>query len=95
MLKRVLAKLTRVRVAVTGSGRIDAGVHALVQVASITTDAWRAGIEALLRAMNVAVTGDPQAFDSTSSGSWGIKSQNTDCPAQPQPNLIWLGQGRG
>ncbi|WP_052031799.1 tRNA pseudouridine(38-40) synthase TruA [Novipirellula maiorica] len=53
MLERALVKLTRQRVHVTGSGRTDAGVHALAQVASLRTPNWRASATDLLNAMNV------------------------------------------
>ncbi len=53
MLERALVKLTRQRVHVTGSGRTDAGVHALAQVASLRTPNWRASASDLVNAMNV------------------------------------------
>ncbi|WP_372723438.1 tRNA pseudouridine(38-40) synthase TruA [Novipirellula sp.] len=53
MLERALVKLTRQRVHVTGSGRTDAGVHALAQVASLRTAHWRASASDLVKAMNV------------------------------------------
>ncbi len=58
MLERALAKLTGKRVQVTGSGRTDSGVHARGQVASITTDAWRAGPHQLMLALNTKVPND-------------------------------------
>lgn len=58
MLERALAKLTGKRVHVTGSGRTDSGVHARGQVASITTDAWRAGPQQLLLALNTKLPND-------------------------------------
>jgi len=53
MLERALVKLTGQRVPVTGSGRTDAGVHAIAQVASLQTPAWRATAAELGRAINV------------------------------------------
>ncbi|TWT83126.1 tRNA pseudouridine synthase A [Planctomycetes bacterium CA13] len=53
MLERALVKLTGERVAVTGSGRTDSGVHALAQVASFQTPHWRATAADLVKAMNV------------------------------------------
>ncbi|TWU42200.1 tRNA pseudouridine(38-40) synthase TruA [Novipirellula artificiosorum] len=53
MLERALVKLTGQRVAVTGSGRTDSGVHALAQVASFRTPNWRATAADLANAMNV------------------------------------------
>lgn len=53
-IERALAVMTRERVAVIGSGRTDAGVHALGQVASFTTrshldaDAFLNGLNSLL-----------------------------------------------
>lgn len=58
MLERALAKLTGQRIAVTGSGRTDSGVHALAQVASLTTDAWPASAERLALAMNTRLPPD-------------------------------------
>jgi tRNA pseudouridine38-40 synthase len=51
-LERALVKFTKRRIPITGSSRTDAGVHALGQVASLSIDDWRAGSDALLRAIN-------------------------------------------
>ncbi|WP_153556593.1 tRNA pseudouridine(38-40) synthase TruA [Roseimaritima sediminicola] len=63
MLERALAKLTGVRIAVTGSGRTDSGVHALAQAASLTTDQWRASPSSLMRAMNTKLPADISVID--------------------------------
>lgn len=58
MLERALARLVKVRVPITGSGRTDSGVHALGQVASLATDAWAAPAERLAVAMNTKLPDD-------------------------------------
>lgn len=57
-LERALLQLTGQRVAVVGSGRTDSGVHAIAQVGSLTTEAWRAPADALMRAMNTKLPAD-------------------------------------
>ncbi|MEX0824870.1 MAG: tRNA pseudouridine(38-40) synthase TruA, partial [Pirellulaceae bacterium] len=62
-LERAIAKLTGQRIRITGSGRTDSGVHAVAQVASLTTDAWRAPAGALARAMNTKLPPDIAVLD--------------------------------
>ncbi|WP_417746022.1 tRNA pseudouridine(38-40) synthase TruA [Rosistilla oblonga] len=57
-LQRAFAELTGERVSITGSGRTDSGVHAIAQVASLTTDAWRSSDAALGRAINTKIPDD-------------------------------------
>lgn len=54
-LQSALASLTPGPIRLIGSGRTDAGVHALAQVASCTLPAWRAPAEALRRALNTGL----------------------------------------
>lgn len=58
MLERAMARLVKVRVPITGSGRTDSGVHALGQVASLATDAWAAPAERLAVALNTKLPDD-------------------------------------
>lgn len=58
MLERAMARLVKVRVPITGSGRTDSGVHALGQVASLATDAWAAPADRLAMAMNTKLPDD-------------------------------------
>lgn len=58
MLERALARITRERVPITGSGRTDAGVHALGQVASCRLPQWRATSGDLRAAMNTHLPPD-------------------------------------
>jgi tRNA pseudouridine38-40 synthase len=51
-LQKAIHKATGQHVTVTGSGRTDAGVHALGQVASCRFPVWTASTEALLMAIN-------------------------------------------
>ncbi|MEO1619266.1 MAG: tRNA pseudouridine(38-40) synthase TruA [Planctomycetota bacterium] len=51
-LQDAILKATGQRISVTGSGRTDAGVHALAQVASCRFDWWTASTDALLKAIN-------------------------------------------
>jgi len=51
-LEQGLVELTRETVRVTGSGRTDAGVHAIGQVASFSLANWRATDDDLRRALN-------------------------------------------
>ena len=60
-LERVLGRLAREPVAVTGAGRTDSGVHALGQVISFTIE-WRHGVDALKRALNTDLPGDIVAY---------------------------------
>ncbi|WP_182866387.1 tRNA pseudouridine(38-40) synthase TruA [Stieleria mannarensis] len=51
-LQRAIKRSTKQDVTVTGSGRTDAGVHALAQVASCRFTSWTASTDALLKAIN-------------------------------------------
>ncbi len=51
VLEHTLARFCHTRVVVIGSGRTDSGVHARGQVASARIPDWRAGHEALQRAL--------------------------------------------
>ncbi len=51
-LQQALFKISQEPVKVVGSGRTDAGVHALAQVASCTLQRWRASATDLGRAIN-------------------------------------------
>ena len=51
-LQDAIKTLTGEDVSVIGSGRTDAGVHALAQVASCRLDSWNASADALARAIN-------------------------------------------
>jgi tRNA pseudouridine38-40 synthase len=51
-LQRAIKRATKQDVTVTGSGRTDAGVHALAQVASCRFPVWTASPDALCRAIN-------------------------------------------
>lgn len=64
MLERALAKLLKERVPVTGSGRTDSGVHALGQVASLSTAAWQAPADKLAAAMNSKLPADIRVLES-------------------------------
>ena len=61
VLEEVLSRLCGEPVQVTGSGRTDAGVHALGQVVSFTT-AGRIPTERLVRALNAFLPGDIRAL---------------------------------
>jgi tRNA pseudouridine38-40 synthase len=52
MLERALLRITSEQIHVTGSGRTDAGVHALAQVASCTLPQWRDPAGRLAHAIN-------------------------------------------
>lgn len=52
VIQRALSKVCKESVRVVGSGRTDAGVHALGQVASCTLPNWRASPTDLMRAVN-------------------------------------------
>ncbi len=54
-LERSAAKLAGTRVHVVGSGRTDAGVHAIAQVASCTMPRWNAPAQKLATAINVSL----------------------------------------
>lgn len=58
MLERAMARLVKVRVPITGSGRTDSGVHAYGQVASLSTDAWSAPADRLAPALNTKLPAD-------------------------------------
>jgi tRNA pseudouridine38-40 synthase len=51
-LQNAIASVCKEQAQVIGSGRTDAGVHALAQVASCTLQNWRASARDLSRAMN-------------------------------------------
>ncbi|MCG8648556.1 MAG: tRNA pseudouridine(38-40) synthase TruA [Pirellulales bacterium] len=51
-LQDALQRVAKESVSVVGSGRTDAGVHALAQVASCRLTQWRASAAALARALN-------------------------------------------
>lgn len=51
-MQQALGKASGEEAKVVGSGRTDAGVHALGQVASLSLDRWRASAEDLMRAIN-------------------------------------------
>lgn len=51
-LQHALTAVTGEAVTVVGSGRTDAGVHALGQAASCTIERWRASASDLMRALN-------------------------------------------
>lgn len=63
-LQRAVKQLTGTHVQVIGSGRTDAGVHAIAQVASLTTDTWRASAKALGRAINTKIPDDITVYHS-------------------------------
>lgn len=58
MLERAFVKITKERINVTGSGRTDAGVHAIAQVASCTVPNWRASTDDLRAALNTHLPSD-------------------------------------
>lgn len=51
-LQKAILRATDHAVTVTGSGRTDAGVHALAQVASVRFPQWTASTDALCKAIN-------------------------------------------
>ena len=55
VLQRVLGEVTKQQVSVVGSGRTDAGVHALAQVASCTIGRWNATADDLGKALNTSL----------------------------------------
>ena len=61
-LEAAFAKLIGERVPIIGSGRTDAGVHALAQVASLTTDRWRDPADAIARAINTKLPDDISVY---------------------------------
>ena len=64
MLEKAMARVAKARVAITGSGRTDSGVHALGQVASLLTDAWSAPPERLAVALNSKLPADIRVLSS-------------------------------
>ncbi len=64
MLEKAMAKLVKVRVPITGSGRTDSGVHAIGQVASLTTNAWLAPGDKLAAALNSKLPADIRVLHS-------------------------------
>lgn len=61
-LETAFHQLTGKRGVFTGSGRTDSGVHAIAQVASVTTDAWRDRPDSLARALNTKLPQDISIF---------------------------------
>lgn len=57
-LERAVQELVGTRVAIAGSGRTDAGVHALAQVATLDLNTWRDSAAALGRAINTKLPDD-------------------------------------
>ncbi|MEM9828357.1 MAG: tRNA pseudouridine(38-40) synthase TruA [Planctomycetota bacterium] len=57
-LQTALAKVVGHAVSIVGSGRTDAGVHAMAQAASFELPAWNHGPDSLRRAWNVHLPGD-------------------------------------
>jgi tRNA pseudouridine38-40 synthase len=57
VLEAVLAQITQEATPILGSGRTDAGVHALGQVIAFDT-AWRHGLDDLQRALNAVLPAD-------------------------------------
>ena len=51
-LHRALRQITGQEIQIVGSGRTDSGVHAIAQVASLTTRNWRHDADSLARALN-------------------------------------------
>lgn len=64
LLERAMARLVKVRVPITGSGRTDSGVHALGQVASLATHTWQAPPEKLAAALNSKLPPDIRVLES-------------------------------
>jgi tRNA pseudouridine38-40 synthase len=64
MLEKAMARVVKERVSITGSGRTDAGVHALGQVASLLTEAWTAPPEKLAVALNGKLPPDIRVLSS-------------------------------
>ncbi len=64
-LERVLAKLFETRIVTVGSGRTDAGVHALGQVAVAREVPWRVDAHTLKRVLNTKLPDDISILDCT------------------------------
>lgn len=61
-LERAVEKLTGTHSTITGSGRTDAGVHALAQIASFSSTIWRDSAEAFGRAINTKIPEDISVY---------------------------------
>lgn len=63
-LQRAVFRLIKTETHVVGSGRTDAGVHALAQVASISLETWRDSAESFQRAINTKLPPDISVYQS-------------------------------
>jgi len=57
-IEHAIAQICHQQIRVTGSGRTDAGVHAIAQVASFSLQSWRASANDLCRALNSKLPSD-------------------------------------